>query len=815
MANINFIQCSFTSGEVSPQIEGRVDLVKYGNSAATLNNVFVRVFGGAYRRPGTYFAEVTKLSTSAVRLIPFQFSNTQAYVIEAGDKYFRFYKDSGILQTSTGVAVELTTPYLAVNVFELQYAQDADTMYVTHTGHPVRKLTRSSHYLWSLEQVDFTGGPWLPDNLDSSAYIKASNTAGAISLFSSSGYTFVTAGASSLSGSLLRIGTSNGYVRITGITNSGTAAATVISTLHSTSSTVFTTNWAEGAWSSKNGYPQAVSFFEQRLYFGGSKKQPQTVWGSAEQSYEDFTPGSDDSDAVNFTIADNQVNAIRWMSAGKALAVGTLGGNFLMHSDSSSGPITPSNINIKKETTYGSDLILPKRIGQATVYVQRNGLTVRELAYNFEEDAQLATDMTVLSDHITKSGIKDMDFQEAPDGILWCVLKNGKMATLTRLADQDVMAWTQHETQGSFLSVAVIPNGNEDQVWVVTQRSVNAGAIRFVEYFKPFIQPDSQSDSFYVDCGLSYNGDNNTDLVNVSFENWTGGAGIPPDSWSLYGAGATTTEEATIVKVGTYSAKLTRAVADTSLGQDFSVAKGITFWRGKEITFGCWVYATVADRARLQIADGIGSTESSFHTGDSTWQYLTVSRKIALSATVVIAYCQVATGNTSVYFDGAAVNNGYVKTVTGLSHLNSRIVSVLGDGAVYPDTLVTGGAITISLSCNVIHVGLSYTSTIKTSRLEAGSITGSTQGIIKRVYKSLIRLWRSLGCNIGNETTQDIVSFRDSSMAMSSATPLFTGDKEINFPVGWNKEAQVFITQAQPLPLNVLCLVHKVEVSQE
>jgi hypothetical protein len=157
----------------------------------------------------------------------------------------------------------------------------------------------------------------------------------------------------------------------------------------------------------------------------------------------------------------------------------------------------------------------------------------------------------------------------------------------------------------------------------------------------------------------------------------------------------------------------------------------------------------------------------------------------------------------------------YTKTVSGLSHLNSRMVSVLGDGAVYPDQQVTGGSITLTDSCGTIHVGLAYTSTIKTSKLEAGSLTASTQGIVKRVYKSLVRLWRSLGMNIGNETTQDIVSFRDSSMAMSSATPLFTGDKEVSFPVGWNQSAQVYITQAQPLPLNILAIVNKVEISQE
>ena len=669
MGNVNYIQTNFTSGEVSPQIEGRVDLVKYANSAATLNNVFVRIFGGAYRRPGTYFAQVTKLSTSAVRLIPFQFSTTQAYIIEAGNVYFRFYKDSGILETTSNVAVEITTKYNAVSLFDLEYAQDADTLYVTHTGHPVRKLTRSSHYIWGIEDVNFTGGPWLPDNSDELAYMKASSySAGAVIVTASGNASFVAAD----SGSLLRIGNSNGYLRIDTADVSTSAGGVIINTLQSSSATGFTDNWAWGAWNPKNGYPQAVSFFEQRLYLGGTPAQPQTVWGSVEQDYENFTPGSDDSDAVTFTIADNQVNAIRWFAAGKALAVGTLGGNFLMHSDSSSGPITPTNINIKKETSYGADLILPKRIGNATLYVQRNNLTLRELAYDFDTDSQLAKDATILSEHITSSGVKDMDYQEAPDGVLWVVRKDGKMATMTRLADQDVLAWSRQETQGSFLSVAVIPNGDEDQVWIATQRScaVSAtttnGYVRLVEYFKPFILPTSQDDCFFVDCGMSYLG------------------------------------------TGTYT-----------------------------------------------------------------------------------------------------------KTVAGLNHLNNRVVSILGDGSVYPNQLVTGNSITISESCNIIHVGLSYTSTIKTSRLEVGSLAATTQGLIKRVYKSIVRMWRSLGCDVGTETAQDTISFRDSSMAMSSATPLYTGDKEVSFPVGWNKNAQVFITQTQPLPLNVLAIISKVSVESE
>lgn len=664
MAKINYITTNFTAGELSPQIEGRVDLAKYQNGCATLNNVFIRVYGGAYRRPGTYLASVSNLSTSAVRVIPFEFSTTQAYIIEAGEKYFRYYKDSGLLVTTAGVAVEITTPYVATSIFDLQYAQDADTMYVTHSAHPVRKLTRSSHYLWSLAEVDFVGGPWMPSNLDSTAYVKSSShSVGATLITTSGNTTFVTGH----SGAFLRIGNSNGYVRLTDV-SSLSAQATVVNALQSSSATLLTNDWAHGAWSVENGFPTAVSFFEQRLYFGGSVNEPQTIWGSQSLSYEDFTSGSDDDNSVSFTIADNQVNAIRWLAAGKYLAVGTNGGNFILNTDTSSGPVTPTNINIKKETTYGAALVLPKRTDTAFLYLQRNNLTIRELKYNFDEDALLADDATILSEHITESGVTDMEYQEAPEGILWCVRNDGKLATMTRLASQDVLAWSKQDTQGSFQSIAIIPEGNEDQVWAVVQRSNASVNAKYIEYFKPFLQPNAQSSSFYVDCGLSYE-----------------------------------------------------------------------------------------------------------------------------------------SGTTA----GAA-------KVTGLDHLIGLTVSILGDGSVFPDQVVdTAGAITITQSCSSIHIGLPYTTTIKTSRLESGDVTSTTQGLVKRIYKSIVRLWRSLGCKVGTETTQDIVMFRDSSMPMDVAPPLFTGDKEISFPAGWNKNTQVFVTQEQPLPLNVLAIVSKIEVSTE
>ena len=147
-------------------------------------------------------------------------------------------------------------------------------------------------------------------------------------------------------------------------------------------------------------------------------------------------------------------------------------------------------------------------------------------------------------------------------------------------------------------------------------------------------------------------------LSNGDFENWSAGTTVAPDGWTLGGANATVAREASTIKLGTYSAKLTRVGADGYLGQTVHLARGIGYWKGRTVTFGCWVYATVASRARIRLSDGIGEVYSSYHTGDSTWQWLTITETIASNATAVGAYCWFDTGNTTCYFDGAMCVEG-------------------------------------------------------------------------------------------------------------------------------------------------------------
>lgn len=138
-------------------------------------------------------------------------------------------------------------------------------------------------------------------------------------------------------------------------------------------------------------------------------------------------------------------------------------------------------------------------------------------------------------------------------------------------------------------------------------------------------------------------------------EDWVSGASAAPTRHTLSGASATVARESTIIKTGTYSAKVTRVGADASLYHDHD---DFADYQGRKVTFGCWVYATVASRARLAISDGVGSTESSYHSGTTGWEFLTVTHNMDASATRMRVEMQVNTGDTVAYFDNGILCQG-------------------------------------------------------------------------------------------------------------------------------------------------------------
>ena len=739
---------SFVSGELGPKLEGRTDFDKYRTGCKTLENFIIHPQGAATRRVGTKFISEVKNSSNKTRLIPFEFSTTQTYILEFGNQYIRFYKDKGkILLGST--AYEIVTPYLSSELFEIKFAQSADVLYICHPNHAVRKLSRTGHTNWTLEELLFTYGPYLDENDEATTMSVSSVNGTGITVTASSvtGINNNTGFQTTDIGRLIHVGYGIGYGEIvsristtqvtvdveetfapkvdpsklakdisstdttiavekitdyatTGtiiieneqITYSGvnttdktftgctrgtsgtTASSHRISTYVYSSDNSATTKWSLGAFSGTTGHPACVSFFEQRLVFAGTNTEPQTLYFSKSGDYENFAAGTVADDAMIYTIASNQVNRIRYLKAQRTLLVGTTGGEFTVSADGTDAAVTPTNVTIKKQSSFGTADVDALPAGNAILFLQKAKRKIRELSYNFDTDGYQAPDLTILNDAITETGINEICYQQEPSSILWCVREDGILAALTYQRSENVVAWHKHKLGGSFSStpygivesVASISGTlDEDELWVIVKRTINGTTKRYIECFSDFDFDETLSSDFkFVDSHLTY-------------------------------------------------------------------------------------------------------------SGSST------------------------------------------STLSGLSHLEGQTVTILANGATHSDKVVTSGSITLDRPVTKAVVGLKYASVLQTMRIEGGAAEGTSQGKTKRISKVVLRLFETVGVQVGPSLDNlETVPFRSTSDPMDTPVSTFlAGDKEIEFRDDYNTDGYIYVKQDQALPCSVLAIYPTVVTS--
>jgi hypothetical protein len=761
---LDTIQTSFTGGELAPALFGRTDVAQYGNALAILENFLCRPYGPAISTPGTEYINACKTggSTSIVRLIQFVFSRTDSYVIEMGVGYFRFYADGAVVVSTGTTPYEVAHTYTASQLFDVQFCQLNDVIYLAHPDHPPRKLTRLASNSWTLTDFEFKGGPFLPDNT-TAITITPSATGGTINLTVSptNSSLFVPSGATlGHKNTYWKIGTPTtdattglsvqGYVQITNVVNSYTATATVLKIL---SLATAITDWAEGAWSDVRGWPARVTFHQQRLFYARTDYEPQNIWGSKAFEYDNFAlDGAADDDGINITLASNESNDIKWLVSGKNLIAGTYGGEFVIKSGDDS-PLTPSNTNVGKESSWGSEAVIPKKIGNFFYYIQRFGRKIRELFYNWDTDAFKSVDKTILSPHISGGGFIDMAYQQNPDTVLWCVCSNGTIATMTREIDQEVQGWARQVTDGIYESIAAIPSSTypHDEVWVVVKRTINSATVRYIERFKTQEIPDRQDQCFYVHSGLGY------------------------DAYA-----ATTTPTATTISI---SATAGTSVIVTSSAAYFSAAQ-------------------VGRRIRAVDVDGLTLGEL---------KITTVS-----SSTIVI-------GEVISNFDALAYATGRwgvsVVSISGLGHLEGETISVLGDGGTdKPNKVVSNGTITLAYNYFIVNVGLPYTQKLKTLPQEAGSQRGTAQGKIQRINQvgfKVNRSHRGFLC-AGHVDYLEKIQFRDPSTLLGTPESLYTGTiPNISFRDDYRYGSQVLIYNSDPLPIELLSIITTIDTNDK
>ena len=525
MAESSPILTNFTSGELSPRLNGRIDMEKYYNGASSINNFQVLMHGGLQKRSGTRYIAPIKTQTgsnSGARLIPFVFSKTQAYILEFGHNYIRFFKDEGQI-TSGGSVYEISTTYTAAQISEIEYVQSADVLYLVHDDHKPRKLSRTGHTSWSISDVDFFDGPYDAANT-SSTTLTPSGTSGSVTVTASSSV-FVANDV----GRSVRIKHSStwGFGIITAF-GSATSVTVAVNADRNYGGTGAVTDWRLGTFYTGN-FPTKITFFEERLFYAGTTQQPSTVFGSMSADFDKFSPTSvdgsvNDDNGLSFTLVSDQVNQITGMYGGKFLHIFTKNGAFNMSSGSATQGITPTTVQVTNETNDGAADKKVSPASKSVLFIGKNKKRLREFAYNIDYDSFTTPDMTVLSEHVGFGGFEECSFANYPNNILWVRRGDGVLLGFTYYRDQDVTAWHRHTIAGTnakVKSIAVIPGVDDafDTLYLIIERTINSATTQYVEFLEEDYRVDdglTKDDQFFVDSGLTYSGSSTSTLTGLN-----------------------------------------------------------------------------------------------------------------------------------------------------------------------------------------------------------------------------------------------------------------------------------------------------------
>jgi hypothetical protein len=298
--------------------------------------------------------------------------------------------------------------------------------------------------------------------------------------------------------------TLRGLVRITGFTSATSVTARVLKPLGGTAAT---SQWREGAFSAVQGYPAAVALHDSRIIYAGTGSNPSSLWGSYSNDFQNFKQGAYDADSWFFTLASTTGGQIQWLVSKSALLIGTTLDEWSMQASDQTRPITPTNVNVRQQSHYGSSPLGAQIINDTVLYIQRMNRKIRELIYTWSSESWVSNDITALAEHTTRTGILETAYQRVPDAILWFVRGDGQLVSMTYEREQQVVGFARHITDGVVESVATINGTNaEDEVWLLVRRTINGSAVRYVERLKlglrDALDTADKSNWWYVDSGV-------------------------------------------------------------------------------------------------------------------------------------------------------------------------------------------------------------------------------------------------------------------------------------------------------------------------
>lgn len=725
MATIRTFTQAFNGGELTPEFFGRIGDAKYQSGVALMRNFIAFPHGPAANRPGFGFVREVKDSTKRVQLIPFIYSTTQSMVIEVGAGYFRFHTNGATLLYATPAAYsavtnyfvgdmvsylglnyycvfqatgivptngmywyplpasliyEIPNPYAESALADIHYVQSSDVMTLVHPLYQPMELKRMGATKWVLAPIIFVSTLIAPTGL--------TVTPSAVDTTYTYSYQITTVGTDGIDESLANTAvsctnnlfTTGNYNTIDWTAATGTPVYRVYKQsngsglygyIGQTTGVTFrddniapdtgkTPPISNNPFSGAGEYPGAVSYFEQRRCFAGSVNKPQNVWltKTGTESNMNYSIPTKDDDYIGFKVSSREANTVRHVVPLTNLVLLTSSTEWRV--TSSSDALTPATINVRPQSYIGANNVTPVIVNNNLIYNCARGGHVREMSYNWQANGYITGDLSLRAPHLFDGlNILDMAYAKSPQPICWFVSSNGKLLGLTYVPEQ-IGAWHQHDTDGLFESITVVPEGDEDVLYAVIQRTIGGVAKRYIErlHTRFFAQP---ADAFFVDSGLTY-------------------------------SGAATT------------------------------------------------------------------------------------------------------------------------TLSGLTHLEGKTVSILCDGDVHPPRVVTGGAVLLDNATTKAQIGLPIQADIQTMPIAAQTDSGYAQGHAKNVNKAWLRVYRSGGISVGADAGKLVQYKQRSNEPYGTPPALKTDELEIVLSPSWGQSGQILVRQNDPMPLTLVSLTLEVAV---
>lgn len=847
MARSSPSQQNFNAGELSPLFDGRVDMAKYGNGCTRMRNFKPLPQGPARRRPGTRFAAPIKDSADRCWLIPFVFSEEDAFSIEFGDGYIRFFTDNGQLVVSgvpayngatayvkgdlvssagvnyyciapttgnappnvtywyplTGAIYEIPSPYALADLtnangtFAVSYAQTGDTIFMALRGYPPQKLTRVANTNWQFSNADIKNGPFIGLNPDETTTVYASAATGVVTLTASTSIF-----TSEKIGTLFLLE----QKAIDGVTAWEPAKAIVLGNERRSDSNVYRALNNATTGSVKPVHREGARFD------GDTGVQWQYVHSGYGIARITAVAGTTATATVISEIPSQAVlvaNAsLRWSFAAW---------------DSVQG--YPDLVTFYRErlsffrgaTYWGS------------VSADLENFASRDGAETLPDSA--------LTLEIAAGQINDALWLASGDQLLVGTL--GAEFAIGPVSGSDAFGPgnAQAARQTTYGSRKVMPAIVGDSVLFVLPTGRRVRDMRFSFNTNGFEANDVTIIADHIAAGkiiqmafaqepdsIVWSCCENGDLLGLTFMleqdviGWhkhpIGGNGIveslavipaPDGSHDQVWMIVRRTIDGNTVRYVEYMEKDWLADEDELRDAVYSDAaatyNGITEAAGVLITRGIGGQFTSASPSFA--ATDVGDDIVAFPYSASSCRFRITS--YTNSTTVGTIAIDAIPPGFPIF--GSTTDWAFARdTIGNLAYLEGQTVDVLIDGAAHPQVVVTAGEIELQSRAITVQVGLPAPCELETMRIEAGATDGTAQGKTKRIHRLILRLYETLGGKVGKSGEEDELNYRDSSMPMNNPPDVFSGDYLMLYPEGYNRNGRIRVINDQPFPMTVVAL---------